>query len=100
MLVTLADELNVRIALVAVDEVAETLERFLFVEGARPFALVAVDKALDVALQGVGQPQLVVDDHLAQVVDASFQVAEPDRGALQFVGAHDVEHHKTVYQPD
>ena len=50
MLVALGDELDVRIALVAVDEVAETLERFLFVEGARPFALVAVDEGLDIAL--------------------------------------------------
>ena len=46
MLVALADELNVRIALVAVDEVAETLERFLFVEGAHHLALVVVDEGL------------------------------------------------------
>ena len=49
-------------------KVAETLERLLFVEGARPFALVTVDEGPDIALQRLGQSQLVVDDHRA--VDA------------------------------
>lgn len=50
MLVALGDELDVGSRLSLLMKWLETLERFLFVEGARPFALVAVDEGLDIAL--------------------------------------------------
>ncbi len=48
----------------------------------------------------MGDPQAVVEDHLAQIVEAAFQVIHPGTGTLQTICRANVEHQETVNGAD
>src|SRR3989441_11428418 len=95
-LAALGDEDHVAIGLVAVHEVAEALEDLWRLDGLLPLALVALDVPLQVGFELGADAQRILANHLAQVIDAAFQVLQPDAGALQPVAGADVEHEEAV----
>ncbi|MND98739.1 hypothetical protein D3C80_911030 [compost metagenome] len=62
-----------------------------------PFALIRVDNPRHLLLQFVGNPQTVIHDHIAQILDAALQIVHPGAGALQTVGGTNVKHQETVH---
>src|SRR2546427_6498436 len=95
-LAALGDEDDVAIGRVAVHEMAEALEDLRRLDGLLPFALVALDVALQVGFELGADAQRILANHLAQVIDAAFHVLQPDAGALQPVAGADVEHEEAV----
>src|SRR6266850_108747 len=95
-LAALGDEDHVAVGRVAVHEVAEALEDLGRLDGLLPLALVVLDVALQVGLELGADAERILANHLAQVLDAAFQVLEPDAGALQPVAGADVEHEEAV----
>src|SRR2546425_2426375 len=95
-LAALGDEDHVAVGRVAVHEVAEALEDLRRLERLLPLALVALDVPLHVGLELGADAERILATPLAQVMDAAFQVLEPDAGALQPVAGADVEHEEAV----
>src|SRR2546428_1369092 len=95
-LAALGDEDHVAIGRVAVHEVAEALEDLRRLDGLLPLALVALDVALQVGFELGADAERILANHLAQVIDAAFQVLEPDAGALQAVAGADIENEEAV----
>src|SRR5262245_20252618 len=83
---------DIAVGLVAVHEVAETPQDLRRLDRLLPFALIARDVPRHVGLELRADAERILADHLAQVVDAAFQVLQPHAGALQAVGGADVEH--------
>src|SRR6266446_273536 len=98
-LAALGDEDQVAVGRIAVDEVAEALEDLGRLDGFLPLALVVLDVALHVGFELGADAERILANHLAQVLDAAFQVLEPDAGALQPVAGADVEHEEAVEVP-
>src|SRR3990167_3407458 len=65
---------HVGILLVAVDEMAETLELFRIFHSGFPLALVGVHQVLHLCFQFRADAERIVDDHVLQVFQAAFQV--------------------------
>ncbi|CCJ88919.1 hypothetical protein BN132_847 [Cronobacter turicensis 564] len=61
-----------------------------------PFALVAFDHLRHFALQLLANPERILKNDLAQIINAAFQVIHPGAGALQAVGGADVKHQEAV----
>ena len=70
----LADELDARLRLVGVDELPEPAAFLRIADDGRPFALVRVDQVLHHRFELGGDAELVVDDDVADVVDAAFEL--------------------------
>ncbi len=83
-----------------VDEGDEPAQLLRVVEGRRPLVAVAVDVPGHRGLELRAEPERVVDDDLAHVVEAALQRVDPRRGALQPVGGADVVHEEPVEVAD
>src|SRR5580693_5842455 len=79
-----------------VDERHEPGQLVRVVEDGFPFAGVAGDVPLDRSLELRGQAHRVVDDDLAQMVEAAVETFDPRRGALQAVRGADVVDEEAV----
>src|SRR6185437_5333794 len=79
-----------------VDERHEPGQLVGVVENGFPFADVAFDVARHRGLEIGCQAQGVVDDYLAQMIEAAVEFVEPRRGALQPAGSADVVHQEAV----
>ena len=95
-LAALVYELDARLGLVGVHELLEPAAALGIVDDFLPFAFVRVDEKLHLPLEFFGDPQPVVDNHVAEVFDAPFQAVEPDAGSHQPVGRADVVHQKAI----
>src|SRR5882762_6566597 len=78
----------------------EALHDLGIVDRLLPFALVSVHQLLHVGFELRADPKGVLAHDLAHVVDAAFEVFQPGGRALQPVAGADVEHEKTVDEPD
>lgn len=58
----------------------------------RPLTEIRRDQHAHLLLEARGDPQLVLEDHVPEVLDAAGERLEPARRALQFVRRADVEH--------
>ena len=84
------NKLDARLRVLGVDELLEGLDALRIIHHSLPFALVRVDEKAHAALQLFADAQLIVDNHLAQVFDATLQLLQPRRRALQLVSCQDI----------
>ena len=96
MLGALGDVDDAGVGPVAVHEGAELPHRLAVLDRLLPFAGVRVDDQGHLGVQLGADPQRVVDDHAAQVVEAALEVVEPAGRALQPIGGAHVEHQEPV----
>ncbi len=95
-LAALADEFNARLRLVAVHELAESPAFFRIANHGRPLALVRIDEPLRHRFQLGGDAQLVVDDDVANVIDAAFELFQPHARSREPIGRHDVIRQESI----
>lgn len=65
-----------------------------------PLVEEAVDELVHLRLERRADAELVLEDHLLQVLEAAGEVLDPAGGALQLVGRADVEHQVAVQDRD
>src|ERR1700749_3342036 len=76
------DEGDVRVALVAVDEMAEALAGLGIGDRLLPLAFVGIDHELHLRFEIGGNAELVVHHHVDEIREPAFQVLAPDTRAL------------------
>ncbi|CCJ75563.1 hypothetical protein BN135_627 [Cronobacter muytjensii 530] len=84
------------IRLIAVDIGSEQRQPVGARERGLPLALIALHHLRHFTLQLLADAEGIVQDNLAQVVDAAFEIIHPGTGALQAIGGTDVEHQEAV----
>mmetsp|Transcript_102920 Transcript_102920/g.268156 ORF Transcript_102920/g.268156 Transcript_102920/m.268156 type:complete len:267 (+) Transcript_102920:530-1330(+) len=79
-----------------VDVLLELFLQALVVHDLLPLALVVADVAGHHRLKVCTETQRVIDDNLAQVLDATRKLLKPRRGPLQVLRGGDIEHQETI----
>lgn len=69
-------------------------------DGLGPLVEEGVDELAHLGLERRAEAQLILEDHLLEVLDAAGQLLEPAGRALQLVGRADVEHEVAVEDGD
>src|SRR5271166_4683390 len=79
-----------------IHEGAEAYELGRVLHGRLPLATVAGNNTCHLRLQVGANAQGIVEQYLAQVVDATLEVVEPDSRPLEAVRGTDVKHQEAV----
>src|SRR5262249_44966919 len=95
-LVAFGDEFNTDFRFVGVDELAKGLSPLRVVDDFGPLALVGINEVLHHSLQLSADAEFVVDDDLAQALDAAFHVFQPHARPREAVSGLDVVHQEAV----
>lgn len=90
------DDLNCVDSLVAVGELLKVLASLRIADCLGPLTKVAVHQFFHLLFHLSANPQLVVDDHLSQIVDTAGEVLDPPGSPLKFVCRSNIEYEISI----